>query len=60
MKSLSNNIDDYSSFSWNKSGFVINWHLKKDKKGNQVNHTNYFIRKGLLTKEDVFEGNGMK
>ncbi|TDB47889.1 hypothetical protein C5468_17515 [Photorhabdus luminescens subsp. mexicana] len=60
MKSLNNNIEDYSSFLWNKSRFVINWHFKRDKKGKQVNHTNYFIRKGLLTKEDIFEGNGMK
>ncbi|WP_434525474.1 hypothetical protein [Photorhabdus asymbiotica] len=60
MKSLSNNIDDYSSFSWNKNGFVINWHSKKDRKGKKVNHTNYVIKKGVLAKEDVIEANGKK
>ncbi|WP_072023303.1 hypothetical protein [Photorhabdus australis] len=60
MKSLSNNMNDYSSFSWNKSGFVINWHSKKDKQGKEVNHTNYVIKKGVLMKEDVIEANGEK
>ncbi|OCQ52598.1 hypothetical protein Ppb6_02211 [Photorhabdus australis subsp. thailandensis] len=60
MKSLNNNMNDYSSFSWNKSGFVINWHSKKDKQGKEVNHTNYVIKKGVLMKEDVMEANGEK
>ncbi|MCT8354433.1 MULTISPECIES: hypothetical protein [Photorhabdus] len=60
MGSLNNNIDDYSSFLWNKDGFTVDWYAKRDKNGGVINHTNYFIKKNMLQKEDVLEDNRMK
>ncbi|MEW7312423.1 hypothetical protein AB1E22_06810 [Buttiauxella gaviniae] len=40
---FSNDDKDYSSFKWNKSGFSIEWFLKKDERGSSISKTFYSI-----------------